>query len=63
MFYDVPLILRRNIVTHHAEDGSGVGSAIIAGESVIAVHLTLLPKFLPIAMTKLRKDAGLFSHV
>lgn len=21
----------RNIVTHHAEDGSGVGSAIIAG--------------------------------
>lgn len=23
----------RNIVTHHAEDGSGVGSAIIAGES------------------------------
>jgi hypothetical protein len=26
---------RRNIITHHAEDGSGVGSAIIAG--------TLLP--------------------
>ena len=23
--------LKRNIVTHHAEDGSGVGSAIIAG--------------------------------
>ena len=22
----------RNIVTHHAEDGSGVGSAIIAGQ-------------------------------
>lgn len=22
----------RNIVTHHAEDGSGLGSAIIAGE-------------------------------
>ncbi|PAV18262.1 hexokinase [Pyrrhoderma noxium] len=35
----------RNIVTHHAEDGSGVGSAIIA------------------AMTKQRKDAGLFLHV
>jgi len=35
----------RNIVTHHAEDGSGVGSAIIA------------------AMTKFRKDAGLFAHV
>jgi hexokinase len=35
----------RNIITHHAEDGSGVGSAIIA------------------AMTKIRKDAGLYSHV
>ena len=22
----------KNIITHHAEDGSGVGSAIIAGE-------------------------------
>ncbi|KAF9460389.1 hexokinase [Collybia nuda] len=32
----------RNIVTHHAEDGSGVGSAIIA------------------AMTKARKEAGLY---
>ncbi|KAF8892871.1 hexokinase [Infundibulicybe gibba] len=35
----------RNIVTHHAEDGSGVGSAIIA------------------AMTKIRKDAGLYVEV
>ncbi|KIJ16442.1 hexokinase [Paxillus involutus ATCC 200175] len=35
----------RNIVTHHAEDGSGVGSAIIA------------------AMTKNRRDAGLYPHV
>lgn len=35
----------RNIVTHHAEDGSGVGSAIIA------------------AMTKIRKDAGLYPDV
>lgn len=35
----------KNIVTHHAEDGSGVGSAIIA------------------AMTKERKDAGLYTHV
>jgi hypothetical protein len=25
----------KNIVTHHAEDGSGVGSAIIAGESTV----------------------------
>jgi len=32
----------RNVVTHHAEDGSGLGSAIIA------------------AMTKSRKDSGLF---
>ncbi|KAI0039975.1 hexokinase [Auriscalpium vulgare] len=35
----------RNIVTYHAEDGSGVGSAIIA------------------AMTKVRKDAGLYLNV
>lgn len=35
----------RNIVTYHAEDGSGVGSAIIA------------------AMTKDRKDAGLYLNV
>jgi hexokinase len=35
----------RNIVTYHAEDGSGVGSAIIA------------------AMTKQRKDAGLYLNV
>ncbi|EIN14725.1 hypothetical protein PUNSTDRAFT_81279 [Punctularia strigosozonata HHB-11173 SS5] len=35
----------KNIVTYHAEDGSGVGSAIIA------------------AMTKARKDAGVFTHV
>jgi len=33
----------RNIVTHHAEDGSGIGSAIIA------------------AMTKARKEAGLYA--
>lgn len=26
------LFSSRNIVTHHAEDGSGIGSAIIAGE-------------------------------
>lgn len=35
----------KSIVTHHAEDGSGVGSAIIA------------------AMTKIRKDRGLYEHV
>ncbi|KDR76967.1 hypothetical protein GALMADRAFT_246129 [Galerina marginata CBS 339.88] len=35
----------RNITTYHAEDGSGVGSAIIA------------------AMTKVRKDAGLYVNL
>lgn len=35
----------RNVVTHHAEDGSGVGSAIIA------------------AMTKARREAGLYPNV
>ncbi|KAF5384407.1 hypothetical protein D9615_003448 [Tricholomella constricta] len=35
----------RNIVTYHAEDGSGVGSAIIA------------------AMTKARRNAGLYVHL
>ena len=27
-----------NIVTHHAEDGSGIGSAIIAGEYSTSIH-------------------------
>ncbi|THH31730.1 hypothetical protein EUX98_g2462 [Antrodiella citrinella] len=35
----------RNVVTHHAEDGSGIGSAIVA------------------AMTKIRKDAGLYPNL
>ncbi|KAL1760467.1 hypothetical protein FB107DRAFT_203060 [Schizophyllum commune] len=35
----------KQVVTHHAEDGSGVGSAIIA------------------AMTKIRKDKGIFADV
>jgi hexokinase len=30
-----------NIITHHAEDGSGVGSAIIAGMS--SIHLMIIP--------------------
>lgn len=29
----------RNIVTHHAEDGSGVGSAIIAGKLPLLLFL------------------------
>jgi hexokinase len=52
-----------NIITHHAEDGSGVGSAIIAGKLMTAylglcAHLTSFA-----AMTKIRKDAGLYAHV
>ncbi|KZV75042.1 hexokinase [Peniophora sp. CONT] len=35
----------KNIITYHAEDGSGVGSAIIA------------------AMTKIRKEKGIYTHV
>ena len=57
--------ITRNIVTHHAEDGSGVGSAIIAGK--ILNENTNCPFFLltnaHLAMTKQRKDAGLFLHV
>jgi hypothetical protein len=30
-----------NIITHHAEDGSGVGSAIIAGK-LAAAHIATL---------------------
>lgn len=33
----------RNIVTHHAEDGSGVGSAIIAGERLLLLYAFLSP--------------------
>jgi hypothetical protein len=29
---DFDHLVHSNIITHHAEDGSGVGSAIIAGE-------------------------------
>ena len=58
--------ITRNIVTHHAEDGSGVGSAIIAGK--ILNENTICPFFFlltnaHLAMTKQRKDAGLFLHV
>ena len=37
--------LKRNIVTHHAEDGSGVGSAIIAGscfEFIVHIYGSIL---------------------
>jgi len=38
----------RNIVTHHAEDGSGVGSAIIAGKLL----LPFLPRGLGTAVNR-----------
>ena len=44
----------RNIVTYHAEDGSGVGAAVIAGR-----FLLFIPEIDPdpsLAMTKLRKE-------
>jgi hypothetical protein len=55
-------------VTHHAEDGSGVGSAIIAGEwctkSIAGLFTDFwhVRSFVP-AMTKIRKDAGLYPDV
>jgi hypothetical protein len=61
-------MLNRNITTHHAEDGSGVGSAIIAGASKDIVLTSLicwlmLFATLPLAMTKKRKDAGYFTNL
>jgi hypothetical protein len=35
MLTPASFIFNRNIRTHHAEDGSGVGSAIIAGKCII----------------------------
>ncbi|KAG8776228.1 hexokinase A [Serendipita sp. 397] len=53
----------KNIVTHHAEDGSGVGAAIIAGEDS-KLPLPLDPKLRnDIAMTKARKDAGKYADL
>lgn len=50
--------ITRNIRTHHAEDGSGVGSAIIAGKYESAQYRSSSDHDL--AMTKTRKDAGLY---
>jgi hypothetical protein len=47
-------------MTYHAEDGSGVGSAIIAGTSPSQVHNVVLTLHSFLAMTKIRKDAGLY---
>ena len=49
----------KNIVTHHAEDGSGVGSAIIAGKRSID-ELAASQLIGSAAMTKARKEKGYF---
>lgn len=44
----------RNIVTYHAEDGSGVGAAVIAGRCLqFILEIDPDPS---LAMTKLRKE-------
>ena len=51
----------RNIVTHHAEDGSGVGSTIIAGRALhFLIEILLCSCGHSRAMTKARWDAGLY---
>jgi len=52
-----------NIITHHAEDGSGVGSAIIAGKSTTTCIRVVRTSDGFTAMTKIRKDAGLYANV
>lgn len=65
MYHIVRLSLRltfSNIVTHHAEDGSGIGSAIIAGKllnSLLYLESVLTPS---LAMTKKRKEDGLYPN-
>ena len=56
---------KRNIITHHAEDGSGVGSAIIAGSCVSdsSYIIDWFSTYLGLAMTRKRKDAGLYVHL
>ena len=70
--------LNSNIITHHAEDGSGVGSAIIAGTCLFFSSLFLIPSSLLYllftagtldwydffaAMTKIRKDKNIYPNV
>jgi hypothetical protein len=59
--------LFRNIVTYRAEDGSGVGSAIIAGACGVSLGLSAHPSSLLtqsiLAMTKIRKDQGSYLNV
>lgn len=53
----------RNIVTYHAEDGSGIGSAIVAGAFPLTCFpLTRTDAWAP-AMTKLRKEANLYPNL
>jgi hexokinase len=63
--YDVFGDKGKSIITHHAEDGSGVGSAIIAGLLSLMLFFWgggLTPGRLA-AMTKIRKEAGLYTNV
>jgi hypothetical protein len=59
-------------MTCRAEDGSGVGSAIIAGEISFAfflptqrmrINTSISLSLSSPAMTKVRKDAGLYAHL
>lgn len=55
------ITVSRKIVTYHAEDGSGIGSAIVAGLSLYLLWVYMLIDLT--AMTKARKDAGLYATV
>jgi hypothetical protein len=53
----------RNIVTHHAEDGSGVGAALIAGTYPARSRSQRVLTRSATAMTKIRKDAGIYTQL
>lgn len=57
--------MHSNIITHHAEDGSGVGSAIIAGKCFAYTWSRPFADSVCfyVAMTKFRKEAGKYAHV
>jgi hexokinase len=55
--------MTRNIVTHHAEDGSGVGSAIIAGMFVFLSFASRKLILVQTAMTQARREGALDPHV
>ena len=54
----------RKIVTHYAEDGSGIGSTIIAGRALhFLIEILLYSHGHPKVITKARWDAGLYHTV